>query len=317
MPFRRLPVTPPVEAASLSAPMLERTVQRRSNRQRALSSGLAVSLLLHSLPLLALIGWRATPPEVPKAVPVEFVVEPPKPAPKKPPPKPAPPQIRGASADFGAAAAKPQPGLGRDEPGPTKPEPPAEAETSTKPLQPTPEPPVPNLVEPPHSTPLPPDEQAESSVPETKAAEALPPLPAKPAPKKPQPQPSAIALSSAWPLPLRTDRPQPRLATLVGPPAVRDEYCERALHLTLAHLDVLPLSFLNGRRGKTLLTIRILGDGTLNSVKVTHSSGYPDIDARIEQMVFAVGRYPPLPPRLPGTWMDFTFLMVFPDAMQR
>jgi TonB family protein len=66
-----------------------------------------------------------------------------------------------------------------------------------------------------------------------------------------------------------------------------------------------------------VLTIRILGDGTINSVKLAQSSGYTDIDQRIQRMVFAVGQYPPLPPRMPGTWMDFTFLMVFPDALER
>ena len=91
----------------------------------------------------------------------------------------------------------------------------------------------------------------------------------------------------------------------------------RALNLTLRHLDLVPRSYLGGRRGRTVLTIRVLGDGTINSVKVAETSGFPDIDQRVERMVFAVGQYPPLPTRMPGPWMDFSFIMVFPDILER
>ena len=43
----------------------------------------------------------------------------------------------------------------------------------------------------------------------------------------------------------------------------------------------------------------VLGDGTIARITVSQSSGYPDIDARVIQMVAAVGRFPPLPP-----WID-------------
>jgi TonB family protein len=129
----------------------------------------------------------------------------------------------------------------------------------------------------------------------------------------------SLPMTSGWPLAPHPDDPHApqRLASLVGPPAVRDEYCVRALDLTLRHLDQLPLSSLGGRRGRTVVTIRILGDGTINSVAIAQSSGYPDIDQRVQKMVFAVGQYPPLPPRIPGSWADFTFAMVFPDPRQR
>jgi TonB family protein len=149
------------------------------------------------------------------------------------------------------------------------------------------------------------------------------PRPPKPVPHKREPAPMSLPMASAWPLPLRETRireptsPTPRFASLTGPAAVRDEYCVRALALTLRHLDLVPLSFLAGRRGKTVLKLRVLGDGTVNSVTLVESSGFPDIDQRIEKMVFAVGQYPPLPPRLPGPWTDFTFSMVFPDPAQR
>ena len=126
-----------------------------------------------------------------------------------------------------------------------------------------------------------------------------PPSPPRPAPH-PRPETRTVLVvpnDTAWPLPLPRDRPPrqpPRFASLNGPSAVRDEYCVRALNLTLRHLDLVPRSYLGGRRGRTVLTIRVLGDGTINSVKVAETSGYPDIDQRIERMVFAVGQYPPI-----------------------
>ena len=65
-------------------------------------------------------------------------------------------------------------------------------------------------------------------------------------------------------------------------------------------------SNLRRRHGETTVTFRLEGDGTLNSVKVARSSGYPDIDEKITQMVIAVGAFPPLPRWIPGSWMDFT-----------
>src|SRR5437660_860837 len=80
------------------------------------------------------------------------------------------------------------------------------------------------------------------------------PLPPRPAPHRQQPTPQmSLPLASAWPLPLRQSPPHQiqRFATLTGPAAIRDEYCVRALNLTLRHLNLLPLSYLGGRRGMT------------------------------------------------------------------
>lgn len=262
-------------------------------------------MLLHSLPFLALIGWQTTPVDIPKAIPIELVMEQPRvPAPTPPAPAAKPPPIRSASADLAEVAApKVEPGADSKASTQAKGEPSAESKTTT-------------------AAPTPPPESASSEVQaptgevETKTAALTPPLPPRPAPHKQQPSPPVV---SAWPLPLHQEQPHEprRLATLIGPAAVRDEYCVRALNLTLRHLDLLPLSFLGGRRGRTVLTIRILGDGTLNSVRLAEGSGYPDIDQRIQRMVLAVGQYPPLPPRMPGTEMDFSFIMVFPDPAER
>jgi TonB family protein len=268
--------------------------------------GLIPSLLLHSLPLLTLIGWRPNPAEAPTPIPVELVVEQQQPAPTPPELSPTPRPIRGASADMGPVT-EPQPEQGKAD---TE-QPPAASERP-------PETPAANAA--PAPDPIPPEKPAIPDPPpaETKTAALAPPPVPKHTPRHSETTQIPMPMASGWPLPLRQDHPReaPRFASLAGPAAVRDEYCVRALNLTLRHLDLLPLSYLGGRRGRTVVTIRILGDGTINSVQLEQSSGYTDIDQRVQRMVFAVGQYPPLPPRMPGPWMDFTFVMVFPDARQ-
>lgn len=290
---------------------MQAAAKKTTRRKPGSPGGLILSLLLHSLPLLALISWRAIPVETPAPIPIELAIEQSPPVPTKPEPPPTPAPIRAASDDFAEVAApKVEPGV--DDAPPTPPEPPPPIETQAAAAAPPPPPPEPE--------PAPAEEQGPLPAAETKTAAVMPPLPARPSPHRPQPTPPmSLPLASAWPLPLRQSPPHQtqRFATLTGPAAIRDEYCVRALNLTLRHLDLLPLSYLGGRRGMTVLTIRILGDGTINSVKLVKSSGYNDIDQRIQGMIFAVGQYPPLPPRLPGTSTDFTFVMVFPHALQR
>ena len=276
--------------------------------------GFVLSLLLHSLPLLSLVGWRATPPEVPSPIPVQLVIEQPPPAAPQPQPKPPadPPRGPVASDDFGpVAAAETRPGASDPATVAGGPEPPLDARTAA----PEPER-LPELVPPKERVGVP----APPSTPEIEMAALTPPAPPKRTPQKHPAAPEVLMpMTSGWPLPLHQSdaHPPQRLASLIGPPAVRDEYCARALNLTLRHLDQLPLSSLAGRRGRTVVSIRILGDGTINSVSIAQSSGYPDIDQRVQKMVFAVGQYPRLPPRIPGTSADFTFAMVFPDPRQR
>jgi periplasmic protein TonB len=288
--------------------------------RRSWPRGAVESLILHLLPLLLIIGWPArTPVDTPAPIPVELVIEQPPPPPPAEP-KPAKPlQGRRASDDF-AEVASPKPDKGAaDAPRSAgEPQPPA-AETpsaASPPLVPPPEPAPPK--EPTSADPQP-------TAAETLIAGVVPPLPLKPTPAKPAaPQtPAALRtpkpLGSEWPLPLYQDHPQiaARPAKLIGPSAVRDEYCARLLSLTLRNIGLLPLSTIGERRGETTVTFRLTGDGTLNSVKVARSSGYPDIDERVAQMVLAVGRFPPLPPYIPGHSMDFTFDLHFPHPLQR
>jgi protein TonB len=276
------------------------------------------SLILHLLALLVIIGWPSQiPADIPAPIPVELVIEqPPPPPPAEPKPRANPAQGRHASDDFAEVAApKPDKGAG-DAAAANAGEPQPSATQAQSPLAPpspaAPEPDRPKeetLAEPQPST-------AETRV----AAVTPPPLPPKPAAPRTQavlrtPKP----LGSEWPLPLETDHPQAPVhaARLVGPAAIRDEYCARLLSLTLRNIGLLPLSAIGARHGQTSVQFRVTGDGTLNSVKVVQSSGYPDIDVRVAQMVLAVGRFPPLPQWIRGEWMDFTFDLRFPHPSQR
>ena len=120
------------------------------------------------------------------------------------------------------------------------------------------------------------------------------------------------------PLPLHPDPHQASAsARYPGPNASRDEYCAYALHLTMEHLDLLPLSLLGARHGDTTVTIRLREDGTVIYARVVQGSGYLDVDERIADMVRAVRQFPPFPLWLRGPTSDFTLHMHFPNPLQR
>jgi periplasmic protein TonB len=257
------------------------------------------SLLLHLLPLLILIGWPGTPLDIPTPIPVQLVIEQP-----PPPPPPTPPQ-----PEKSAPTPKLQPGLrASDDFGSTK------VAKGTEPAPPT-------SGEPPPPAPM--EQQTtglEAPSAEAQVAAAPPPLPPKPTPPKPQaavrlPKPEGLQL----PLPVNPDQPpaSSHSARLPGPDATRDEYCAYALKLTMSHINLLPLSLLGARHGDTSVSIRVLRDGTISGVKVARGSGYMDIDERIQEMVMAVGRFPPLPEWISGTSIDFTFHLHFPHPAEQ
>jgi protein TonB len=281
--------------------------------KRRLGWGPIGSLLLHLLPLLTIIDWPSAPAEIARPIPIRLVIEqpppPPQPAELKSPTKP--PTGRYASDDFANVEA-PEVETGRSDPSPEpQAERPRSAETRTV------------LVAPPLPSPAPiPLSEQVNSDPSSSAAEtptavvAHLELPPKATPPK-QPTKIRTPLEAAWPLPLHEAPPKGvRSARLRGPDAIRDEYCAQALSLTMRHIGLLPLSLTGTRQGETVLSIQVLGDGTVNGVKVARSSGYPDIDERIERMVLAVSRFPPLPPWM-GPSMDFTFQLHFPNKLQR
>jgi protein TonB len=261
------------------------------------------SLLLHLLPLLLLMDWQMSPPAETEPVTVQLVVEPPPPAPEaKPPPpqprpKPVPPPPRGrlASEDLGDPQAKEV-----DRP---KGDAPQAADTAAP-------------------TEAPPTETKPAEKPQQTAAVVPPPLPpAKPdAPKpdpvlKPPPKPSPAAHQT----PRRVDEPgnlAPRRARFPGPAATRDEYLAYMHGLIRQHYRLLPQAMLGDRRGMTVIEFVVLDDGKIALVKVRRSSGYPDIDQRVEEMIEAVGRFPPLPQWFQGLAMPFEFGFPFPEALR-
>jgi TonB family protein len=268
----------------LSAPVPsgEKREQTRNLRPWPLL-GLAGSLGLHLLPLLLLLSWASAPADIPMPIPVQLVIE----APPPPPPVPQqtqkpPPRGPLASEDMGAPEAKrPEPAPAPDEPAP--PSDPTETQTAMVPPPPKPEPP---------------SDAAAAPLPK-------PNPPPKPAPVVHRPQP-VLRL----PLPLQPGR-------VPGPAATRDEYLAYLVALTRRHLDMLPLAMVGARRGATVLTIRVLDDGTVARIAVAQGSGYPDIDERIERMVAAVGRFPPLPQWFQGPSMELRLRLQFPEALER
>ena len=284
--------------------------------RRRLLGGPIASVLLHLLPLLAIADWPLPAMELERPIPVKLVILPPAPPPPAPPaePKPAskPPNGRYASDDFAETVApEVKPGQSDSSPGQRE-APPQAAEKETElvaaPLPPPPPIPLRELAS------ADPFAKPAASRPQSVAHLELPPKPDPP--KLPPKGHAPRQRESAWPLPHHQPPPKTvRTALLRGPDAIRDAYCAEALSLTLRHIGLLPRSLIGGRQGATVLAIRVLGDGTIDAIRVAQSSGYPDIDERIERMVLEVGRYPPLPPWM-GPSMDFTFQMHFPNQWQ-
>lgn len=279
------------------------------------------SLLLHVLPLLALVTWFRPPLEIPPLIPVKLVIEqppppPPAPAPQAAKPAPAfkpPPPGRRSSADMAETASdKIEKGTDTAPPTAGEPQPPATEAQPADAAHAAPADPPP--------TPTPADVGQPPPAAETKVALAAPLPHPKPAPPKPQTVTPSPKLDG-WVLPLSPNAKQPHearsSASFVGPNATKDEYCSYALSLITKHADLVPLSLLGARRGDTVVSLRVFENGTISQVRVVKGSGYTDIDERVAQMVVAVGRLPPLPQWMPGPYQDFIFHMHFPNFLER
>jgi TonB family protein len=266
--------------------------------QPRLTLGLAGSLGVHLLPLLLLLHWSGAPPEIAAPIPVQLVFEtppapPPTPAPAPPAPEKKPPPGRLASEDMGEAVAKPN-------------QPAAAAEEAAD----RPEETVVAAVQPPSNPTRPPKLVSALPKPTTPAEPAaLPPEP-KPTPAGVMPRLKHAAVARLAPNPHL-----PRRARVPGPAATRDEYLAYCLSLIRRHFDLLPPSFLAGRRGATVLRIKVLGDGTIARVAVARRSPYPDIDAKIEEAVAAVRRFPPVPQWFQGPSVSLTLQVGYPEGL--
>jgi protein TonB len=304
---RREPAAPAAELSGTeesALPDRERTVGSEE-RRRPWSP--IVSLVLHLLPLLLLINWPMHPPPPVTPIPVRLVFQPPpppvlpKPAPK-PAPKPKlkqetrPPPGRIASVDMSETKQKAQDQAKVEAPVPTKEpattmESPLEASEQTAflpPPPPLPDPPRLELPKPPEPKPL-------------------------AAPRPPQ-KPSLAQRQPVRPVPERGHL-NPRPSRYPGPAATRDEYLAYLAYLARQHIGLLSHSFVGQRRGETIINVLVLDDGTVAMLSVGLSSGYPDIDERIEQMIRSVGRFPPLPQWFQGPSMRLEFRLQFPEAI--
>jgi periplasmic protein TonB len=240
-------------------------------QRRKLPIGVLGSLCLHLLPLLVLVHWDSTSPEIVPPIPVQLVLEtPPAPSPEPAPKfeKPPPPG-RLASEEMGDRAAQ------------------ATKEIAAAPGSAAPE--------------------------RTQQAAIVPPPPPKPVPPPPKPAEPAVDLHPLDAVPKDAQR-EPRVP---GPAATRDEYLAYLVTLTRRHMDLLPPHLVGDRRGETVLELLVLADGTIAKIAVAHGSGYPEIDERIEQMVAAVRRFPPLPQWYQGRAIALDFKLRFPEALER
>jgi hypothetical protein len=270
------------------------------------------------------VTWLRPPLDIPAPIPVQLVIEqppppPPAPTPAAPQPKPkTPPPGRLSSDDFGK--------VGPNK-GPQTPD--TEQPAQNKPLSSgTPDAPTePAAAAKPSHEPVEQQTQTASLVaPPIIEAPPRPNLPAvtiepPPPPEPPAPKRRVVTHPSAMtglvlPLPLQADSRNPAIASAryPGPSATRDEYCAYALSLVLRHLDLLPDSLVAARRGETFVTIRLRTDGTIMSAMVSRGSGYIDIDERVTKMVYAVGKFPPLPGWVTTSVADFTFRLHFPHG---
>jgi protein TonB len=154
-----------------------------------------------------------------------------------------------------------------------------------------------------------------------------PPLPDPPKldlPRPPQPKPVAApkpprtALAAREPVRRVPERGNPaaRPARYPGPAASRDEYLAYLAYLARQHIGLLSPGLIAGRRGETIINVLVLDDGTVAMLSVGLSSGYPEIDARVEQMIRAVGRFPPLPQWYQAPSMRLEFRLQFPEALE-
>jgi TonB family protein len=289
----------PAPLAALPVAQLPERERPVGSRLRRRPFGPIGSLILHLLPLLLLIEWPMRPPSETPPIPVRLVFQPPppaplpKPSPPKPPPKSEvrPPPGRIASEDIGETKTQGKDQKKSEAAAPSKkPEaakaPPPEPEQKTAAA--IPPPPVPGT----------------TGLPQEKVARE---------PPRPKPKPSIhepLLRRTYARLPLA-----PRPARFPGPSATKDEYLAYLVYLTRKHLNLLPLSVVGRRHGETVIDILVLDNGTLARVDVGSSSGYPDIDRRVEAMIRAVGRFPPLPQWFQGPSMELQFTLIFPEAM--
>lgn len=257
---------------------------------------LTAAFAVHLLSVLLFLYWTAGPAEMPPPIPVQLLLEPPPPSPEPPKPPEAKPPVETKPPAPGTLASVDIGGGGKPEKSATDNDTPDEASAAAPEHKPAAPPmlvsALPKVVVPPPQ-PLP-------------DVKADPPDPARPV--KPAVRPAAVR-----PAPIHHPGRHP--AEIPGPDATRDEYLAYCMSLVRQHYGVLPASFLAGRQGLTVLKILVLSDGTIARIQILHPSGYSDVDQRVEQMIAAVRRFPPLPQWIQQPSIALNFELAFPQGL--
>lgn len=315
--------------------------------QRASATSFLGSLGIHLVVLLVLLGWSRPTADMGPPIAVQLVVEAAAPTGPTPPdsnlppaelvPKPTTEQPKPPMQTANEAVrpqSEPPTATPKPEPAPAPPKKVAAAAPPPKPkparppqqrkmaqaLPPAAEPtPLPRREEPVAREPLPPPTPVPASAP----APAATPVPVQAYVPVPAPVPTPVSTPAAATY-VPSSYPPREFVPASAPPVVRapgtdeskGDYYETLRQLTRQHIDMLAAAFLNGRRGTTVLRILVMRDGAIAQISVAQSSGYSDVDARIEQMVNAVGHFPPLPAAFLGPSADLQLKLMFPDAVQ-
>lgn len=257
-----------------------------------------VSLAFHGLVVAAIILFPLLAIEPPPPIPVQLVFEAPPPPPPPPPPPQAQPQPQPQPQP--KFEVPPRGPLSSVDQGVVKP---AELGRTADPVQ------------------QPSAGRQEQTPTETQTATATPPPVPMPKPAPPKHDQPAIHLPkpSGAEIPRHDETPReaPHTARYAGPAASRDEYLAYLVALTRQHIDLLPMSYIGGRRGETIVSVVVNANGVIGPLRIIRGSGYPDIDSRIEQMVAAVRRAPPLPQWYQGDAVELEFTMKFPEALEQ
>jgi protein TonB len=248
-----------------------------------------VSLAIHLLPALIIILIPLLVIEPPPPIPVQLVFEetpPPAPELQQQQPQQQPKWETGRLSSVDTGVVKPNLDLGR----------------STDALQP------PSAAEP------------QQNPAETKTTAVVPPPPMplpKPAPPKEKPAPFQMPKPSGANVPRREETPHETAhsARASGVAAARDDYLAYLVTLTRQHINLLPMSVVGDRHGETVISVMVYADGRIGPLSIMRSSGYPDIDQRIQAMVAAVGKFPPLPQWYQGEAVQLELTLRFPDAL--
>jgi len=249
-----------------------------------------VSLAIHLLPALIIVLIPLLVIEPPSPIPVQLVFEeqPPPPAPEtqQQQPQQQPKWETGRLSSVDTGVVKPDLDLGR----------------SADPLQP------PSAAE----------QQQNPAESQTAAAVPPPPMPLpKPAPPKPKPAPFQMPKPSGANVPRREETPHETAhgSRYPGSAANRDDYLAYLVTLTRQHINLLPMSVVGDRHGETVISVVVYDNGGIGPLGIVRSSGYPDIDQRIQAMVAAVGKFPPLPQWYQGEAVQLELTLRFPDAL--